>query len=178
MDLVALSFVQTAEDVLCARAIADRPGSEVPLIAKIERPEGVTNLDAILAVADGVMVARGDLGLECPLEHVPRIQKEIIRQARARGRPVIVATQVLESMRTEPRPTRAEVSDAATAVDQGVDAIMLAGETAIGDYRSRRCRRWRRSSARPSVSRWPVPRRRPRCLHRPAGTAARCARPP
>ena len=134
MDLVALSFVQTAEDVLCARAIANRSGSEVTLIAKIERPEGVTNLDAILAVADGVMVARGDLGLECPLEHVPRIQKEIIRQARAMGRPVIVATQVLESMRTEPRPTRAEVSDAATAVDQGVDAIMLAGETAIGDY--------------------------------------------
>lgn len=134
VDLVALSFVQTADDVLRARAIADRAGSDVPLIAKIERPEGVTNLDSILAVADGVMVARGDLGLECPLEHVPRMQKEIVRQARARGRPVIVATQVLESMRTEPRPTRAEVSDAATAVDQGVDAIMLAGETAIGQY--------------------------------------------
>ncbi len=80
------------------------------------------------------MVARGDLGLECPLEHVPRIQKEIIRQARARGVPAIVATQVLESMRTEPRPTRAEVSDAATAVDQSADAIMLAGETAIGEF--------------------------------------------
>ena len=134
VDLVALSFVQTADDVLRARAIADRAGSDVPLIAKIERPEGVTNLDSILAVADGVMVARGDLGLECPLEHVPRIQKEIVRQARARGRPVIVATQVLESMRTEPRPTRAEVSDAATAVDQGVDAIMLAGRDGDRQY--------------------------------------------
>ena len=135
VDLVALSFVQTADDVLRARAIADRAGSDVPLIAKIERPEGGRPISTRSSrVADGVMVARGDLGLECPLEHVPRMQKEIIRQARARGRPVIVATQVLESMRTEPRPTRAEVSDAATAVDQGADAIMLAGETAIGQY--------------------------------------------
>jgi pyruvate kinase len=106
----------------------------VPLIAKIERPHALEHLDEILEAADGVMVARGDLGLECPLEQVPRIQKAIIARARALGRPVIVATQVLESMRTEPRPTRAEVSDAATAVDQGVDAIMLAGETAIGQY--------------------------------------------
>ena len=103
-------------------------------IAKIERPQALEHLDAILAAVDGVMVARGDLGLECPLEQIPRIQKTIIARARALGRPVIVATQVLESMRTEPRPTRAEVSDAATAVDQGVDAIMLAGETAAGDY--------------------------------------------
>jgi pyruvate kinase len=134
VDLVALSFVQTPDDVLEARAIADRAGAAVPLIAKIERPEAVANLDAILGVADGVMVARGDLGLECPLEHVPRIQKEIIRHARRRGVPAIVATQVLESMRTQPRPTRAEVSDAATAVDQSADAIMLAGETAIGEF--------------------------------------------
>jgi pyruvate kinase len=134
VDLVALSFVQTPEDVLRARVITEGAGSDVPLITKIERPEAVTNLEAILGVADGVMVARGDLGLECPLEDVPRIQKQIIRAARARSLPVIVATQVLESMRTEPRPTRAEVSDAATAVDQGADAIMLAGETAVGSH--------------------------------------------
>ncbi len=134
VDLVALSFVQTAGDIERAREIMRSAGVDVPLIAKIERPQAVERLTEILEAANGVMVARGDLGLECPLEHVPRIQKEIIRQARAVARPVIVATQVLESMRTEPRPTRAEVSDAAAAVDQGADAIMLAGETAAGQY--------------------------------------------
>src|SRR6185436_17129748 len=107
---------------------------DVPIVAKIERPQALEHLDAILAVSDGVMVARGDLGLECPLEQIPRVQKRIIARARTLGRPVIVATQVLESMRTEPRPTRAEVSDAATAVDQGADAIMLSGETAAGQF--------------------------------------------
>ena len=134
VDLVALSFVQTPEDLQKARAIARAAKRDVPLIAKIERPQALDHLDAILAASDGVMVARGDLGLECPLEQIPRVQKAIIARARALGRPVIVATQVLESMRTSPRPTRAEVSDAATAVDQGVDAIMLAGETAAGEY--------------------------------------------
>jgi pyruvate kinase len=134
VDIVALSFVQTAEDVSRAREIIDRAGRSTPLVAKIERPAAVTNLDAILERAQGVMVARGDLGLEMPLEQVPRAQKEIIRRARAFGRPAIVATQVLESMRVEPRPTRAEVSDAANAVDEGADAIMLAGETAAGAY--------------------------------------------
>ena len=134
VDLVGLSFVQTAEDVMHARRIVESAGAAVPLIAKIERPQAVAHLDAILGVADGVMVARGDLGLECPLEQVPRVQKQIIRHARTLGRPVIVATQVLESMVTELRPTRAEVSDAATAVDQGADAIMLAGETAVGEH--------------------------------------------
>jgi pyruvate kinase len=134
VDLVALSFVQTPEDVQTARAIVRAAKKDMPLIAKIERPQALDHLDEILAVSDGVMVARGDLGLECPLEQIPRIQKGIIARARAAGRPVIVATQVLESMRSEPRPTRAEVSDAATAVDQGADAIMLAGETAAGDY--------------------------------------------
>ena len=134
VDLVALSFVQTPEDVQKARRIARGAKMDVPLIAKIERPQALDHLDAILAASDGVMVARGDLGLECPLEQIPRVQKAIIARARSLGRPVIVATQVLESMRTEPRPTRAEVSDAATAVDQGADAIMLAGETAAGDY--------------------------------------------
>ena len=106
----------------------------MPLIAKIERPAALQNLPAILDLAQGVMVARGDLGLEMPLEQVPRVQKEVIRAARAAGRPVIVATQVLESMRVDPRPTRAEVSDAANAVGEGADAIMLAGETAVGAW--------------------------------------------
>jgi pyruvate kinase len=134
VDLVALSFVQTADDIARARAIAAGAGCDVPLIAKIERPQALENLAAIAAASDAMMVARGDLGLECPLEEVPRVQKSIVRQARSLGRPVIVATQVLESMRTEPRPTRAEVSDAANAVDQGADAIMLSGETAVGAY--------------------------------------------
>jgi pyruvate kinase len=134
VDLVALSFVQTAEDVGRAREIIDQAGRTTPLVAKIERPAAVDNLDAILSLAQGVMVARGDLGLELPLEKVPRVQKEIIARARRRGRPAIVATQVFESMRVQPRPTRAEVSDAANAVDESVDAIMLAGETATGAY--------------------------------------------
>ena len=134
VDLVALSFVQVAADIEKARSIVRDAAKDVPLIAKIERPQALEHLDAILGAADGVMVARGDLGLECPLEQIPRIQKAIVARARALGRPVILATQVLESMRTEPRPTRAEVSDAATAVDQGVDAIMLSGETASGEF--------------------------------------------
>jgi pyruvate kinase len=134
VDLVASSFVQTAGDVLAALDIMREVGRAVPLIAKIERPAAVDNLDSILGVAQGVMVARGDLGLEMPLEKVPRVQKHIIRRARAMGVPAILATQVFESMRLEPRPTRAEVSDAANAVDEGADAIMLAGETAVGAY--------------------------------------------
>ena len=134
VDFVALSFVQTADDINRARLLMQNAPEAPHIIAKIERPAAVENLDAILAIADGVMVARGDLGLEMPLEQVPRVQKRIIRAARAVGRPSIVATQVLESMRKDPRPTRAEVSDAATAVDEGADAIMLAGETAAGDH--------------------------------------------
>jgi pyruvate kinase len=135
VDIVALSFVQSAKDVEIARAAIDGAGAQgTPIVAKLERPEAIAELDEILEHANGVMVARGDLGLEVPLERVPRLQKEITRRARALGRPVIVATQVLESMRQEPRPTRAEVSDAANAVDDGVDAIMLAGETASGAY--------------------------------------------
>ena len=134
VDWVALSFVQTAQDVRRARNLIDRAGKRVPLVAKIERPGAVKNLHEILDEAQAVMVARGDLGLEMPLEQVPRVQKAIIRTARMLGKPAIVATQVLESMRTEPRPTRAEVSDAANAVDEGADAIMLAGETAAGAY--------------------------------------------
>jgi pyruvate kinase len=134
VDLVAMSFVQTADDVRAALDVMRKAGRTVPVIAKIERPAAVENLESILEVAQGVMVARGDLGLEMPLEKVPRVQKHIIRRARAAGLPSILATQVLESMRVEPRPTRAEVSDAANAVNEGADAIMLAGETAVGAY--------------------------------------------
>jgi len=135
VDIVALSFVQSAADILAARVIMAREGRpDVPIIAKLERPEAVARLEEILEAADGVMVARGDLGLEIPLERVPRVQREVLTRARARGVPAVVATQVLESMRTESRPTRAEVSDAATAVAQSADAIMLSGETAAGAY--------------------------------------------
>ncbi len=135
VDMVALSFVQTGADIRQARQLlADAQKAETPIVAKLERPKAVEHLGQILEVADGVMVARGDLGLEMPLERVPRAQKEITRQARRAGVPVIVATQVLESMTVEARPTRAEVNDAANAVDDGVDAIMLAGETAAGAY--------------------------------------------
>jgi len=135
VDMIALSFVRRADDMWQARQILTEVGApDLPLIAKIERPEALDHLDEILKVSQGVMVARGDLGLEMPLEKVPTSQKEITRKARRSGIPVIVATQVLESMRMEPRPTRAEVSDAANAVDDGVDAIMLAGETAVGLY--------------------------------------------
>jgi pyruvate kinase len=135
VDLIALSFVQSAADIARVRALVVAEGRpKVPLIAKLERPEAIDRLDEILEASDAVMVARGDLGLEMPLERVPRVQKEILRKARGRGVPVIVATQVLESMRTEPRPTRAEASDAAGAVDGGADAIMLSGETATGFY--------------------------------------------
>src|SRR6478735_4082904 len=114
VDMVALSFVQSADDIARVKAIMVEEGRpKTPVVAKLERPEAIDRLDEILDAADAVMVARGDLGLEIPLERVPRLQKEILRKARARGVPVIVATQVLESMRTEPRPTRAEASDAA-----------------------------------------------------------------
>ena len=135
VDWIALSFVQGPTDLQAARDALTRAGAAaLPLIAKLERPQALACLDAVLAASDGVMVARGDLGIELPLEQVPRAQKAITRRARALGVPVIVATQVLESMRSEPRPTRAEVSDAANAVDDRVDAIMLAGETAAGAY--------------------------------------------
>ena len=138
VDLVALSFVQSAADMLAARQVIVDAGA--PTCRSSRRSsvrKAIENLDEILDVSDAVMVARGDLGLEMPLERVPRAQKEITWQARARRVPVILATQVLESMTTEGRPTRAEVSDAANAVDDGVDAIMLAGETASGAYPAR-----------------------------------------
>jgi pyruvate kinase len=137
-DMVALSFVQSAADLRQARQLMAEAGApDVPLVAKLERPQALDHLDDILDASDAVMVARGDLGLEMPLERVPRAQKDITRAARRHGIPVIVATQVLESMTTEARPTRAEVNDAANAVDDGVDAIMLAGETAVGAFAAR-----------------------------------------
>jgi pyruvate kinase len=138
VDMVAVSFVQSADDLKQARGLmAAASAGGVPLIAKLERPQALEHLDDILKSCDAVMVARGDLGLEMPLERVPRAQKEITAGARRQGIPVIVATQVLESMTKEARPTRAEVNDAANAVEDGVDAIMLAGETAAGAFPAR-----------------------------------------
>ena len=134
VDAVAISFVRTAEDVLRAqRAITSR-GFNVPLVAKLEKPQAIDNLDSILEAATGVMVARGDLGVEVAPEKVPLIQKLVIRRALDFRRPVITATQMLESMTESPRPTRAEASDVANAVFDGTDAVMLSGETAVGQY--------------------------------------------
>ena len=134
VDFVAVSFVRSAADVGDVRESLATLGARVPLVAKLERHEGIANLPAILRAVEAVMVARGDLGVDVPLEDVPHLQKEIIRQARAAGVPVIVATQMLESMVTHLRPTRAEASDVATAIFEGADAIMLSAETATGRY--------------------------------------------
>src|SRR5579863_6276757 len=133
-NYIALSFVRTASDVRAAKAIIKRAGKEIPVIAKLEKPEAIENLDEILSVADGVMVARGDLGVEMSLEKVPVVQKQIIARARDALVPVITATQMLDSMQKNPRPTRAEASDVANAVFDGSDALMLSGETAAGNY--------------------------------------------
>ncbi|MCL1906700.1 MAG: pyruvate kinase [Propionibacteriaceae bacterium] len=134
IDMVALSFVRTAEDVVPIRAVMKEMGITVPIIAKIEKPQALEHLDQIISVFDGFMVARGDLGVELPFQDVPMAQKRIILAARLASKPVIVATQMLESMITEPRPTRAEASDVANAVMDGADAVMLSGETAVGHY--------------------------------------------
>jgi pyruvate kinase len=133
-NFIAVSFVRRAEDVLAARSAITRAGKNVPIIAKLEKPEAIENLDAILGVAQGVMVARGDLGVEMSPEKVPVIQKQIIARARDARLPVITATQMLESMTQNPRPTRAEASDVANAVFDGSDALMLSAETAAGAY--------------------------------------------
>ncbi|OGK80222.1 MAG: pyruvate kinase [Candidatus Rokubacteria bacterium GWC2_70_16] len=134
VDYVAVSFVRSAEDIQEVRRVLGEQGATLPVIAKLERAEVVANVPAILPLVDAVMVARGDLGVEVPLEEVPVIQKEVIRQARLARVPVIVATQMLESMVSHVRPTRAEVSDVATAIFDGADAIMLSAETATGRY--------------------------------------------
>ncbi len=134
VDLVALSFVRSPADVAEVHAVMDEVGLRRPVIAKIEKPEAVDQLDGIVAAFDGLMVARGDLGVEIPLELVPHVQKRAIRLARAAAKPVIVATQMLESMIQHSRPTRAEASDVANAVLDGADALMLSGETSVGAH--------------------------------------------
>jgi pyruvate kinase len=134
VDFVALSFVRDAKDAEDVRRIMREVGVLVPVIAKIEKPQAIDNLDEVIAAFDGFMVARGDLGVECPLEEVPFLQKQVIRKARLNAKPVIVATQMLESMIGNPQPTRAEASDVANAVLDGADAVMLSGETSVGEY--------------------------------------------
>ena len=176
MDWVALSFVQRAEDVHEVRKLI---GTRAAILSKIEKPSAVADLEKIIAASDGIMVARGDLGVEMPVEKVPGLQKKITRLARAAGKPVIVATQMLESMISSPMPTRAEVSDVATAVFDGADAIMLSAESAVGQYPVEAIRRWIASPSRwstiPSTSR-SCTRRRPtaadrRRRHRAAASA-------
>jgi len=134
IDVIALSFVKTAEDVKKAKEIIKSFGGDQPLFAKIEKHEAIDNIDEIIEVADGIMVARGDLGVEIEMEKVPIIQKQIIKKCNHAGKPVITATQMLTSMLSSPRPTRAEVSDIANAVLDGTDAVMLSDETAVGKY--------------------------------------------
>lgn len=134
VDWVALSFVRGPEDVLDVRRVMDDVGVSVPVMAKLEKPQAIDRLRDIVAAFDGIMVARGDLGVELPLEHVPIVQKRAIEVARRQAKPVIVATQMLESMIDAPRPTRAEASDCANAVLDGADALMLSGESSIGSH--------------------------------------------
>ncbi len=134
VDLVALSFVRSPADIELVHDVMDRVGRRVPVIAKIEKPEAIDNLEAIVLAFDAVMVARGDLGVELPLEEVPLVQKRAIQMARENAKPVIVATQMLDSMIENSRPTRAEASDVANAVLDGADALMLSGETSVGKH--------------------------------------------
>ncbi|MEO6827741.1 MAG: pyruvate kinase [Microbacteriaceae bacterium] len=133
-DMIALSFVRSADDIIRVHEIMDEEGHRLPVIAKIEKPQAVENLEAIVDAFDAIMVARGDLGVELPLEAVPIVQKQAVELARRWAKPVIVATQVLESMISSPRPTRAEASDCANAVLDGTDAVMLSGETSVGEF--------------------------------------------
>ena len=133
-DFIALSFVRSAEDIEDVHRIMDEEGIRIPVIAKIEKPQAVENLQGIVDAFDGIMVARGDLGVELPIEDVPLVQKRCVEMAREAAKPVIVATQMLDSMITNSRPTRAEATDCANAVLDGADALMLSGETSVGDF--------------------------------------------
>ena len=133
-DFIALSFVRSADDIVDVHRIMDEVGIRVPVIAKIEKPQAVENLQGIVNAFDGIMVARGDLGVELPIEEVPLVQKHCIELAREAAKPVIVATQMLDSMITNSRPTRAEATDCANAVLDGADALMLSGETSVGEF--------------------------------------------
>ncbi len=133
-DFIALSFVRNAADIKDVHAIMDEVGIHIPVIAKIEKPQAVDNLEEIVDAFDGIMVARGDLGVEMPIEDVPMVQKRCVELARDAAKPVIVATQMLDSMITNSRPTRAEATDCANAVLDGADALMLSGETSVGDF--------------------------------------------
>ncbi|MBC7463263.1 MAG: pyruvate kinase [Actinobacteria bacterium] len=133
-DFIALSFVRSADDIKDVHRIMDEEGIRIPVIAKIEKPQAVENIDAIVAAFDGIMVARGDLGVELPIEDVPLVQKRCVELAREAAKPVIVATQMLESMISNSRPTRAEATDCANAVLDGADALMLSGETSVGEF--------------------------------------------
>ena len=134
VDWIGLSFVRTGQDIMELKKIIAESGKAAKVIAKVEKPEAIDNIDEIIAATDGVMVARGDLGVEMPLEEVPLLQKMIARKCREASKPVIVATQMLESMITTPRPTRAEVNDVANSVLDGADAVMLSGETSVGEF--------------------------------------------
>ena len=134
VDWIGLSFVRTGNDITELKEIIAASGKAAKVIAKVEKPEAIDNIDDIIAATDGVMVARGDLGVEMPLEEVPMLQKMIARKCREASKPVIVATQMLESMITTPRPTRAEVNDVANSVLDGADAVMLSGETSVGEF--------------------------------------------
>lgn len=134
VDWIALSFVRTAEDLTDLKKIIQKAGKSIKVVAKVEKPEAISNIDAIIAESDGVMVARGDLGVEILMEEVPMLQKMIVKKCIAAGKPVIIATQMMESMITNPRPTRAETNDVANAILDGADTVMLSAETASGDY--------------------------------------------
>jgi len=161
VNYVAVSFIRRPEDVLLAKSLVRRAGKSTPIIAKLEKPEAIENLDEILRVSDGVMVARGDLGVEMKPERVPVVQKTIIARARHFRRPVITATQMLESMTENPRPTRAEASDVANAVFDGSDAVMLSAETATGKYPAEAVGMMARIIEQAEASNWSSPRRVP-----------------
>ena len=133
-DWIAMSFVRSAEDIVQGKQLIAERGSHAKIVAKIEKPEAIDNIDAIIEATDAIMVARGDLGVEMPMEEVPGLQKIIVQKCRDLSKPVIIATQMLESMITTPRPTRAEINDVANSVLDGADAVMLSGETSVGEF--------------------------------------------